>query len=56
MRSLLASLNDHPMAMLRGIAELRGVSLASNHRTDAAAQLAALLAEPAATAAAFAAC
>ena len=56
MRSLLASLNDHPIAMLRGIAELRGVSLATNHRTDAAAQLAALLAEPAATAAALAAC
>ena len=56
MRSLLASLNDHPIAMLRGIAELRGVSLASNHRTDAAAQLAALLTEPAATAAALAAC
>ena len=45
MRSLLASLNDHPIAMLRGIAELRGVSLATNNRADAAAQLAALLAE-----------
>jgi len=56
MRSLLASLNDHPIAMLRGIAELRGVALATNHRADAAAQLAALLAEPAATAAALAAC
>src|SRR5512137_41718 len=56
MRSLLASLNDHPIAMLRGIAELRGVTLATNHRADAAAQLAALLAEPAATAAALAAC
>ena len=42
--------------MLRGIAELRGVSLATNHRADAAAQLAALLTEPAATAAALAAC
>ena len=42
--------------MLRGIAELRGVSLATNHRIDAAAQLAALLTEPAATAAALAAC
>ena len=42
--------------MLRGIAELRGVTLATNHRADAAAQLAALLAEPAATAAALAAC
>ena len=56
MRNLLASLNDHPIAMLRGIAELRGVTLATNHRGDAAAQLAALLAEPAATAAALAAC
>ena len=56
MRNLLASLNDHPIAMLRGIAELRGVTLATNHRADAAAQLAALLAEPAATAAALAAC
>ncbi len=42
--------------MLRGIAELRGVVLATNNRADAAAQLAALLAEPAATAAALADC
>ena len=56
MRSLVASLNDHPIAMLRGIAELRGVTLATNQRGDAAAQLAALLAEPAATVTALAAC
>ncbi len=51
MRSLLASLNEHPMALLRGIAELRGVILASNARAEAAAQLASALAEPAATSA-----
>jgi len=56
MRALLASLTDHPIAMLRGIAELRGVSLATNNRADAAAQLAALLTEPATTVAALAAC
>ena len=56
MRSLLASLNDQPMALLRGIAELRGVMLTTNNRGDAAAQLAAALAEPAATSAALAAC
>ena len=56
MRSLLASLTDHPMAMLRGIAELRGVILSSNHRGDAAAQLASSLAEPAETIAALVAC
>lgn len=56
MRSLLASLNEHPMALLRGIAELRGVTLASNARAEAAGQLASALAEPAATASALAAC
>ena len=56
MRSLLTSLNDHPIALLRGIAELRGVALATNNRGDAAIQLAALLAEPAATAAALTSC
>jgi hypothetical protein len=56
MRSLFASLNDQPMALLRGIAELRGVTLATNNRGDAAGQLAASLAEPAATAAALAVC
>jgi len=56
MHTLLASLSDHPMAMLRGIAELRGLELSTNSRDDAAAQLAAALAEPDATAAALAAC
>jgi hypothetical protein len=56
MKSLLASLTDHPMALLRGIAELRGVELGSNVRTDAAAQLASALAELASTASALAAC
>ena len=56
MKSLLASLNDHPIALLRGIAELRGVALTSNARTDAAAQLAAALAEPSATFSTVAAC
>ncbi len=56
MRLILPSLNDHPLAMLRGIAELRGVGLTTNVRADAAAQLAALLAEPADTAAALASC
>jgi hypothetical protein len=49
MRSLEASLENHPLAMLRGIAELRGVALATNSRAEAAAQLAAILAEPQAT-------
>jgi len=56
MRSLFASLNDHPMALLRGIAELRDVELTTNARGDAAAQLASLLAESSATAAALAEC
>ncbi len=56
MRSFLASLNEHPMALLRGIAELREVELSSNVRPEAAAQLAAALATPEATAAALAAC
>jgi hypothetical protein len=56
MRDLLASLNDHPMALLRGIAELRGVPLATNVRDDAAAQLAAALAQPDATPAGLATC
>jgi hypothetical protein len=56
MHTLLASLSDHPMAMLRGIAELRGLELSTNSRDDAAAQLAAALAEPTATAAALASC
>lgn len=56
MRSLLTSLNDHPLALLRGIAELRGLTLTSNVRAEVAAQLAAALAEPTATSAALAAC
>lgn len=56
MRTLLASLNDHPMALLRGIAELRGIALTSNARDEVAAQLAAALAQPAATEAALMTC
>jgi hypothetical protein len=56
MRTLLTSLAEHPMAMLRGIAELHGVALTTNARVDAAAQLAAALAEPGATDAALATC
>ncbi len=56
MRSLLASLTDHPMALLRGIAELRGIALASNARDAAAEQLAAALTDAAATAASLATC
>src|SRR5512136_1892104 len=56
MRTLLTSLAEHPMAMLRGIAELDGVTLTTNARDDAAAQLAAALAEPGAIDAALASC
>jgi hypothetical protein len=56
MRTLLTSLTEHPMAMLRGIAELNGVALTTNARDEAAAQLAAALAEPGATDAALATC
>jgi len=56
MRSLDASLNSHPLAMLRGIAELRGFVLATNNRAEAAAQLAAVLAEPQTTEATLAGC
>lgn len=56
MRSLLASLNEHPMALLRGIAAVRGIELTTNVRTDAAAQLAAALALPEMTAAALTSC
>jgi hypothetical protein len=56
MRTLLASLTEHPLAMLRSIAELRSIALTTNARDDAAAQLAAVLAEPGATEAALAAC
>jgi len=56
MRTLLDSLNDHSLIMLRGIAELRGITLTTDVRSDAAAQLAAVLAEPSATARALATC
>ena len=56
MRTLLTSLAEHPMAMLRGIAELNDVTLTTNAHDDAAAQLATALAEPGATDAALAAC
>ncbi len=56
MRTLLVSLNEHPLALLRAIAELRDVSLASNVRADVASQLAAALADPAATRAAVTGC
>lgn len=52
MRTLLVSLSEHPLTMLRGLAELRGVELASNARDEAAMQLAAALGEETATAAA----
>lgn len=56
MRTLLASLSDHSTALLRGIADLRGVELASNARAEMAAQLAALLADVAMSRAALDAC
>jgi hypothetical protein len=56
MRNLDASLNSHPLAMLRGIAELRGVALTTNSRSEAATQLAAVLAEPQATEVGLAGC
>jgi hypothetical protein len=56
MRTLLTSLAEHPMAMLRGIAELNGVTLHTNAREEAAAQLAAALAEPGAPDTALATC
>lgn len=51
MRTLAVSLSEHSLAMLRGIAELRDVPLASSGRDEAAAQLAAALGDEAATAA-----
>jgi hypothetical protein len=56
MRTLLISLAEHPMPMLRGIAELHGIALSTNARDDAAAQLAAALVEPGAIDAALATC
>jgi hypothetical protein len=53
MRTLSDSLNEHPLALLRGIAELRDVELTSNARDEVAAQLAAALADEAATATAL---
>lgn len=50
MRTLADSLSEHPLALLRGIAELRGVTLHSNARDEVAAQLAAALSDEAATA------
>lgn len=56
MRTLLASLGEHSIALLRGIAELRNIELASNARADVAAQLAAVLVDPEMTQAALVAC
>ncbi len=56
MRTLLASLTDHPMALLRGIAELLGVELSSNVRSEAAEQLAARLSDVETVRTALAAC
>lgn len=56
MRTLLVSLNEHPLALLRAIAELHGVTLVSNVRADVAGQLAAALADPTATRAAVTGC
>lgn len=47
MRTLLVSLNEHSLAMLRGIAELRVVPLASSNRDEVAVQLAATLGDEA---------
>jgi hypothetical protein len=55
MRTLADSLSEHPLALLRGIAEVRQVSLASNARDEVAAQLAAALSDESATAAGLAA-
>jgi hypothetical protein len=52
MRTLAISLGEHSLAMLRAIAELRGVTLASSNRDEAAAQLAAAMSDEAATMAA----
>lgn len=56
MRTLLASLSDHPMALLRGIAEQLEVELSSNVRSEAAEQLAARLSDVETVRAALAAC
>jgi hypothetical protein len=49
-RTLADSLSEHPLALLRGIAEVRGVALTSNARDEVAAQLAAALSDEAAMA------
>jgi hypothetical protein len=54
MRTLADSLSEHPLVLLRGIAEIRQVQLASNARDDVAAQLAAALSDESATAAGLA--
>ncbi len=46
MRPLIRSLADHPMALLRGIAEVHGIEPLSNVREELAAQLGVVLAEP----------
>ena len=56
MRDLQTSLRDHSMGMLRAIAELNRIELASNVRDEAADQLAAALAEPETAGASLAAC
>ncbi|MGQ9491141.1 MAG: helicase-associated domain-containing protein [Anaerolineae bacterium] len=56
MRTLLASLNDHPIALLRAIAELLGVELSSNVRSEVATQLAAFLSDGEAVRAALGTC
>jgi hypothetical protein len=56
MHTLFASLSDHPIAMLRSIADLRGIELTTNVRDDAATQLAAILAEPGTTEMTLATC
>ncbi len=56
MRDLQASLRDHPMAMLRVIAELNGIDLTTNAREDASAQLADALRAPETAAASLGRC
>ena len=56
MRSLQVSLRDHSTAMLKGIAELRGIELGQISRAEAAARLAAAMAESRATATALESC
>lgn len=46
MNTLLPSLQDYPLSMLRAIADVRGVTLQSNAAREVAEQLATALAEP----------